>query len=80
MHTYADSYIIFWYEKAYEEFEQDYKAARKQLRRDRNISPLDRKIYRDYAQEGMPISEIVAKYGSSRRAITSCILTMAGKD
>lgn len=70
----------FMGEQAFAEFIEEYKSARKQFRRDRSISPLDRKIYEDYRKNGMPISEIVLKYGTSRRAITSCIMTLAGKD
>lgn len=70
----------FMGEQAFAEFLEEYKAARKQLRIDRTASPLDRKIYEDYAKKGMPISEISEKYHVSRKAITSSILTLAGKD
>jgi hypothetical protein len=64
-------------DKGYAEFVQMYKDARLIGRREREITPLDRKIYSDYAKKGVPISEITKDTGRNRNFILTSIALVA---
>lgn len=68
----------FMSEEAIKEFHANYKAVLKIASKDREIIPTDRLIMKDY-RSGMPVNEIMEKYGRSRERIMGSII-IASKD
>ncbi len=66
----ADIVRRFLSDKNYETFVEDYMASRKHGRRSgRDITPFDRKVFKDYKDGGLMFGELMRKYKKSRNVI-----------